>query len=176
MITVQAGRRQLCTAWPYTTFCSDFSLFFNRNTCVLVVILEGNILPGRFVDIPDWCDGKMPEYTAIFGTPCSDPLACDWAAFRLYPPAWVQQQPLSPACMGWQAVRGYPLACEKELIKFNVIVFNSYFIPNLQCYRQGIGDVSVTMACNCLCHKSPVPPDSGMIGPCYNCGLVNCEL
>ena len=36
---------------------------------MLVVMLEGDMLPGRFMDIPDLCDGKMPEYTAISGTP-----------------------------------------------------------------------------------------------------------
>ena len=93
VITVQAGRRQLCTAWPHTTCCWNFSLFLNGNTCMLVVTLEGDMLPGKFMDIPNLCDGKMPAYTAIFGTP---------ALTLLHVMGGI---PLISACMGSAAVR-----------------------------------------------------------------------
>ena len=57
------------------------------------------MLPGRFMDIPDLCDGKVPEYTAIFGTLA---LTCLHVMGGI---------PLISTCMGSAAVRSHPPAC-----------------------------------------------------------------
>ena len=61
--------------------------------------LGGRHATARFMHIPDLCDGKMPEYTVILGTP---------ALTRLHVMGGI---PLISACMGSAAVRSHPLAC-----------------------------------------------------------------
>ena len=81
------------------------------------------MLLGRFMDIPDMCDCKMPEYTAIFGTP---------ALTRLYVMGGI---PLISTCMGSAAVCSHPPACvdrQSTVIRLHVRNILQYSKPYWQ--------------------------------------------
>ena len=80
------------------------------------------MLPGRFMDIPDLCDGKMPEYTVIFVKP---------ALTRLHMMGGI---PRISTCMGSAPVRSQPLACvdrQSAVIRLHVRKSSKWVVADI---------------------------------------------